>query len=255
MCAYRFDQTLSVGELPDAHRDDVLVVRAVEDADLAACGHACVDAPEEVVRQLLGRRRLERLDATALRVHAGEHRADHAVLAGCVHALQHEQHCTPRLGVQASVQNAETRRRASSSRSSPSGFDVRAGARAGVAACELRRLAWLHTELVEQLHEPEYAVTAVTTSSPRGAFELRSMAHKHVDLTAAARAAFRDKLRRKRRTVDRPSRAAVASPLERARLIQRRADPEAIPMSLRVGAFLSPRQPAGPTRAGRGAVP
>jgi hypothetical protein len=27
------------------------------------------------------------------------------------------------------------------------------------------------------------------------------MAHKHVDLTAAARAVFRDKLRRKRRTV------------------------------------------------------
>lgn len=27
------------------------------------------------------------------------------------------------------------------------------------------------------------------------------MAHKHVDLTAAARAAFRDKLRRKRRTI------------------------------------------------------
>jgi hypothetical protein len=28
------------------------------------------------------------------------------------------------------------------------------------------------------------------------------MAHKHVDLTAAARAAFRDKLRRKRRATD-----------------------------------------------------
>ena len=36
MCAYRFDQTSLVGKLAHAHRDDVLVVRAVEDPDLAA---------------------------------------------------------------------------------------------------------------------------------------------------------------------------------------------------------------------------
>ncbi len=213
-------------------------------------GHARVDAPEEVVRQLLGRRRLERLDATALRVHAGEHRADHAVLAGCVHALQHEQHRTPRLGVQASVQNAETRDELLEPLE-PLGLRVRAGARAGVAACEMRRLARLHTELVEQLHRPEYAVTAVTTSSPAGAFEWsvhgtqarrpdRGRARR-VPRQASAQAADG------RSTVARCSRVTTRASAPDS---QRRADPEAIPMSLRVGAFLSPRQPPGPLAQG-----
>src|SRR5690606_41131256 len=54
---------------------------SVEDADAAALGQAPVDAPEEVVVELLGRRLLEREDLTARRVDAGHHRADRSVLA------------------------------------------------------------------------------------------------------------------------------------------------------------------------------
>ena len=55
-------------EIVDAHDEHVLVVRAVEDADhplRRACG---VDAPEEVVRELGGRRLLEGDDVAPLRV-------------------------------------------------------------------------------------------------------------------------------------------------------------------------------------------
>ena len=88
------------GELLDAHDEHVLVVRAVEDADLAALREHVVDAPEEVVRELGRARGLEAGDAHAHRVEAAERVLDGAVLARGVHALQHDEQCAPVLGHQ-----------------------------------------------------------------------------------------------------------------------------------------------------------
>jgi hypothetical protein len=62
-------------------------VGAVEDGDLAAARQLALAAPQEVVGELLGRRRLERADHHALRVQAVHDVADHAVLARCVQSL------------------------------------------------------------------------------------------------------------------------------------------------------------------------
>ena len=49
-------------------------------------------APEVIVVEFLGRRRLERVHLAALRIDAGHHVLDRAVLAGGVHGLEDEQH-------------------------------------------------------------------------------------------------------------------------------------------------------------------
>jgi hypothetical protein len=63
-----------------------------------------VDAPEEVVRQLQRRRRLERRHLAALRVAPAEHELDRPVLAPGVHRLEHHQQRVLRLGVQQFLQ-------------------------------------------------------------------------------------------------------------------------------------------------------
>jgi len=85
-------------EAVDAGDQDVLVVRAVEDAEQARPGRGATDAPEEVVAELLGRRRLERLDADALGVEPAHHVLDGPVLAAGVHALEHDEHGAALLG-------------------------------------------------------------------------------------------------------------------------------------------------------------
>ncbi len=94
-------------ELAHADGDHVLIVRAVEDHDLAARRAEVVDPPEVVVRKLRGGRRLERLDAAALRIDSGEDGSDRAVLARGVHALEDEQHGAGRLGEEPQMQLAE----------------------------------------------------------------------------------------------------------------------------------------------------
>ncbi len=83
-----------------AHPGDqhVLVVRAVEDPDVAGLGQGPADPPQEVVAQLRLRRRLERGDPHALGVHQPDGVAQHAALAGGVHALQDQQQATGRAG-------------------------------------------------------------------------------------------------------------------------------------------------------------
>ena len=74
-----------------AHGEHLLVVGAVEDADLAARRQALGVAPHEVVIQLLGGRDLEAVDPDALRVDAAHHVPDRPVLAGAVQRLQHDE--------------------------------------------------------------------------------------------------------------------------------------------------------------------
>ena len=75
-----------------AHHEHLLVVGAVEDADLAARGETPRVAPEEVVIELLGRGHLEAVHGHALWVHPTHHVADRPVLASGIQRLQHHQH-------------------------------------------------------------------------------------------------------------------------------------------------------------------
>jgi hypothetical protein len=94
-------------ELEHPHRDDVLVVRAVEDADLATHRERRVHAPEVVVRELGRRRRLERHHLAALRVDALEDAPDDTVLPGRIEPLEDEQQRVLALGEEAPLQPLE----------------------------------------------------------------------------------------------------------------------------------------------------
>ena len=75
-----------------AHHQHLLVMGAVEDADMSALRQPLGGAPEEIMCEFLVARRLERMDLAALRIDGAHHVLDDAVLAGRVHALQHDQH-------------------------------------------------------------------------------------------------------------------------------------------------------------------
>ena len=94
-------------ELAHAHGHDVLVVRSVEDPDLAALRQHLVDAPQVVVGELDRGRRLERGDPDALWVQAREHLPDRPVLPRRVHSLEDEQHATAGLCPETVVQRPE----------------------------------------------------------------------------------------------------------------------------------------------------
>ena len=75
----------------NAHHEHFLVVRPVEDRDVAAAGQPLRVSPQVVMLQFLGRRHLEAAHMDALRVHAAHHVPDRAVLAASVDALQDDQ--------------------------------------------------------------------------------------------------------------------------------------------------------------------
>src|SRR5712692_6997374 len=79
------------GEIVDPHDQHVLVMRAVEDADVSREGQAAPDAPEEAVPLLRGGRLLEGRDLDRLRVQVDDDVRDGAVLTARVHALKHQQ--------------------------------------------------------------------------------------------------------------------------------------------------------------------
>src|SRR5664279_321751 len=78
-------------EVADSHDDDVLEVRPVEHTDDARPRQLPLDAPEEVVSELLARRSLERVDRDTLRVDLANDVTQRATLARGVHALQNKQ--------------------------------------------------------------------------------------------------------------------------------------------------------------------
>src|SRR5439155_26601071 len=72
------------------HADDenFFVIRAIENADLAARRDALVGAPEILVVQFFVAGRLERVDVAALRIHAGHYVFDGAVFPAGFIALK-----------------------------------------------------------------------------------------------------------------------------------------------------------------------
>src|ERR1700684_2290192 len=75
-----------------ANHEHLLVVRAVEDANLTAPRETLCVTPEEIVIELLCRRYLEAVHGNALRVHPTHHVADRPILSSGVERLQHHQH-------------------------------------------------------------------------------------------------------------------------------------------------------------------
>ena len=78
-------------QLVHAGRDDVLVMRAVEEGEVAFARHHLVGAPQEVVRPLFLGGHLERLHQGVLDVGEIQDLADGAVLAAGVTPLQDDE--------------------------------------------------------------------------------------------------------------------------------------------------------------------
>src|SRR6202171_1805916 len=101
------DQSISpldhfwLGQLMDAGDQDVLVMRAIEDSDLARNRQVLADAPQEAVPLLLGSRSFEGGDRNPLRVEVADDVGDGPVLPAGVHALKHYQHRSLVLRVEA----------------------------------------------------------------------------------------------------------------------------------------------------------
>ena len=74
------------------HHEHLLVVRPVEDPDVATRRQPLRIAPQEVVIKLLRRRDLEAVDVDTLRIHAAHHMTNRPVLARRIQRLQHDQH-------------------------------------------------------------------------------------------------------------------------------------------------------------------
>ena len=91
---------VAVLEGVDAHDEHVLVVAAVEEADVAALGQMRHGAPEVVVGELLLGGLLEAVDVHALGVHAAHDVLDGGVLARGVHGLEQHDHALVSLGVE-----------------------------------------------------------------------------------------------------------------------------------------------------------
>ena len=74
----------------DAHHQYLLVIRPIEDADLASLRQALRRSPEVVVVQFFRRRRLERPDIHSQRIHPRHDVLDRTVLSSGVHALKNQ---------------------------------------------------------------------------------------------------------------------------------------------------------------------
>jgi len=77
---------------------------AVEDHDLPARRRRAVRAPEEIMGELLVSRLLEAGHLDTLWIGAADHVADHAVFAGGIEALQHDQQRALAFGVKPVLQ-------------------------------------------------------------------------------------------------------------------------------------------------------
>src|SRR5262249_1781419 len=73
------------------HDERFLVIAAIENAEVPLVGQALHAAPEKIVVEVFGRRRLEGKNLAALRVHARQDVLDSAILSGGVHGLKNQQ--------------------------------------------------------------------------------------------------------------------------------------------------------------------
>src|ERR1700719_15827 len=75
----------------NTHHQHFFVIRAVENADLAALGNYFVTSPHKIVIELFVAGLFERPHIAALRIHSGHHMADQPVFPRRVHSLNDHQ--------------------------------------------------------------------------------------------------------------------------------------------------------------------
>ncbi len=104
--AHQVASQLLAFEQLGVHPDDenVLVIRSVEDRNLALGGQHFGGPPQEVVRDVFVGRHLEGHHAGTLWIESAHHVSDQAVLAAGIHPLQHEQQRVPPVGVEKVLQ-------------------------------------------------------------------------------------------------------------------------------------------------------
>ena len=91
----------------DAHHQHLLIIGAIEDADMPAPGQRDRRAPQEIVIELELARRLEGMHVAALRIDAGHHVLDDAVLAGGVQSLEDDEDRVSVLGIEPFLQGPQ----------------------------------------------------------------------------------------------------------------------------------------------------
>ena len=84
----------------DTHDQHLLVIRAVENPDLAALRQIAGRAPEKIMLQFDGAGMLEAEHLASLRIDPRHHMCDDAVLAGGIHGLKYQQHRVAVRGIQ-----------------------------------------------------------------------------------------------------------------------------------------------------------
>src|SRR6185295_12367531 len=136
--------------------------------------HAFVHAPEIVVPQLLRARRLERGDRAALRVERGEHAAHRAVLAAAVDGLQNCEHCVATIGVELVLQLPQSFAVRFERFERAFLFPTERLARPLVG--EVRTLAWLQPQLIDEIITCAALVARLLTHAASGLRRFRSAA-------------------------------------------------------------------------------
>src|SRR6476659_2718000 len=102
-------QALAIEKLRvHAHHQHLLVIGAVEDAEMPAPGQHERRPPQKIVIELERARRLEGMHVATLRVDLAHHVLDHAVLARGVEALEYHEDCPLVLGIEPLLQLGET---------------------------------------------------------------------------------------------------------------------------------------------------
>ncbi len=91
----------------NADDEHFLVVRAVKNDDFAALREVASGAPKEIVPKLRRTRVAVAKDIAALWVDAGHHVLNAAVLSGCIHGLEDNEHSMPVRGVEQLLQGTQ----------------------------------------------------------------------------------------------------------------------------------------------------
>src|ERR1700675_1534087 len=87
-----------------AYDQNFLIVRTIEDADVTAARQDLAGTPQVVVIEFLRRWLLERVDLASLRIDAGHHVFDRAILPGRIHRLKNHQQAPSILRVKSVLQ-------------------------------------------------------------------------------------------------------------------------------------------------------
>jgi len=146
------------GEVAHAHRDDVLVLRAVEHREHSGPRQLLADPPEEVVRELLLGGSAERHDVHPARVDLADDVLDRAALARRVHALEDQQDAARAarapLGVELLLQRGDPLRQRGLGVPGVGLLAVEAGRRAGIDGAQVDGARRRPQQIGDLLHSP-----------------------------------------------------------------------------------------------------